>query len=662
VAGIRRNAKAAGGEIVSGPEAARPDDAGQGGPVVVTGAAGTIGRVIRERLADRYPLRLLTHRPADFPSLVVPLEDLAALTEAFAGARAVVHLAAAAQVEDAWDDVLAANIVGVRNVYEAAATAGVPRVVLASSNHVVGGYEVELAPSIYDPTSGLTIADDAQLRPDSLYGVSKAFGEALGRYYVDQRGLSVVCLRIGTVRADDDPAPADVTGMADWLDLTDGQRAERLQATWLSQRDCAELIAAAIDTDERWAVAFGVSDNSRRFWSLEAARDLLGFKPQDGATAPADIQAEPPAAPKGGASPAAAAAPAETRVDAAALRDYVRAAARRAGVPDDQLELLVDSFVEADLRGVGSHGVARIPAYIRAFLRGIVNPAPVMRTVRQTGATMLLDADNGLGMVTGQLAMQAAVELSGEHGIAVVSVRNSNHSGMLATHVLHATAARRIGFFTSNAPAIMAPFGGAEPRLSNGPFAWAIPRRDGRPVIADMAASASARGRIRQIAVQGGTIPLGWALDAEGRETTDALAAMDGVILPMSGPKGSGIAIVNEVLAAVLSGAVLAVDAPRDFLAAGSTVLDSWGAGHLAMAIDPDALVGLAAFEDQLERFLASVTSSAAAAGSAGVLLPGEPEWRNRDRNLRDGLPLPASTLSALDSFAAEIGIERLAR
>jgi LDH2 family malate/lactate/ureidoglycolate dehydrogenase len=643
---------------VSGTGAA-PDAAGPGGPVVVTGAAGIIGRVIRERLADRYPLRLLTHRPADFPSLVVPVEDLDGLTEAFAGARAVVHLAAAVGLEYAWDDLVAANLVGVRNVYEAAATAGVPRVVLASSNHVVGGYEVELAPSIYDPASGLTIADDAPLRPDSLYGVSKAFGEVLGRYYVDQRGLSVVCLRIGTVRPDDDPNPADVTGMAGWLDLTDEQRAERLQATWLSQRDCAELIAAAIDTDERWAVAFGVSDNPRRFWSLESARDLLGFKPLDRATAPG----VPPAvrAPATVAPPPAA-APAETRVAAGVLRAYVRAAARRAGVPDEQLELLVDSFVEADLRGVGSHGVARIPAYVRALMRGIVNPAPVMRAVRRTGATTLLDADNGLGMVTGQLAMRAAVELSGEHGIGVVSVRNSNHSGMLAIHVLHATTARRIGFFTSNAPAIMAPFGGAEPRLSNGPFAWAIPRRDGRPLIADMAASATARGRIRQIAIQGGTIPPGWALDAEGRETTDALAAMDGVILPMSGPKGSGIAIVNEVLAAVLSGAMLAVDTPRDFLAAGSMVLDSWQIGHLAMAIDPDAFAGLAAFEAGLERLVAAVTSSRAASGSAGILLPGEPEWRNRDRNLRDGVPLSASTLTSLDAFAAEIGIERLAR
>jgi LDH2 family malate/lactate/ureidoglycolate dehydrogenase len=345
----------------------------------------------------------------------------------------------------------------------------------------------------------------------------------------------------------------------------------------------------------------------------------------------------------------------------APLRSFVERAGRHAGVPDAHLGLLVDSFVEADLRGVGTHGVARIPAYIRAFLQGIVNPAPNVEIVHQTPAAMLVDADNGLGMVTGQLAMDMAIGLASTLGIGVVSMRNSNHSGMLAVHVVRAAEAGMIGFFTSNGAAIMAPWGGAEPRLSNGPFAWALPRGEGRPpVIVDMAASAAARGKIRQTARTGGQIPAGWALDSDGRPTTDARVAMEGVVLPMAAHKGYGIGFVNEALSAVLSGSALATDTPRGFLADGSTVLDSWRIGHLAMALDPRLFVGADAFGAGMERLVDAVRSARLAADASEILLPGEPEWRRREESLREGVLLPETTVRALDEFALEIGIAGL--
>jgi LDH2 family malate/lactate/ureidoglycolate dehydrogenase len=353
----------------------------------------------------------------------------------------------------------------------------------------------------------------------------------------------------------------------------------------------------------------------------------------------------------------------DVRVPVGALRAFLERTGTHAGVPADQLGLFVDSFIEADMRGVDTHGVARIPAYVRAFLRGIVNPAPTLDVVRRTAATMLVDADNGLGMVTGQLAMDLAIGLASTAGVGVVSVRNSNHSGMLAVHVLRAAAAGKIGFFTSNGAAIMAPWGGAEPRLSNGPFAWSLPRGDGQPpIVVDMAASAAARGKIRQVARNGGAIPAGWALDAEGNPTTDALAAMDGVVLPMAAHKGYGIGLVNEALSAVISGAALAVETPRGFLADGSTVLDSWKIGHLAMAFDPAVFVGEEAFAEGMDRLVASVRPTRLATGFSEILLPGEPEWRRRAESLRDGVPLPEGTIASLDAFAAEIGVPGIDR
>lgn len=353
----------------------------------------------------------------------------------------------------------------------------------------------------------------------------------------------------------------------------------------------------------------------------------------------------------------------DVRVPVAELRAFVERTGVHAGVPDGHMSLLVDSFVEADLRGVGTHGVARIPAYVRAFLQGIVNPAPNLEVIHRSPAAMLVDADNGLGMVTGQLAMDLAIELASSVGVGVVSVRNSNHSGMLAVHVLRAAKARMIGFFTSNGAAIMAPWGGAGPTLSNGPFAWALPRGDGKPpIVVDMASSAAARGKIRQSAITGGQIPAGWALDADGRPTTDARTAMEGVVLPMAGHKGYGIGFVNEALSAVLSGAALAVDTPRGFLADGSTVLDSWRIGHLAIALDPKIFVGADAFAFGLERLVSSVLSTRLAADSSEILLPGEPEWRHREESMRNGVRLPAGTVRALDEFALEIGVARLDR
>jgi LDH2 family malate/lactate/ureidoglycolate dehydrogenase len=351
-----------------------------------------------------------------------------------------------------------------------------------------------------------------------------------------------------------------------------------------------------------------------------------------------------------------------TRLNADAVRRYVREAGERGGVPSSQLDMFVSSFVEADLRGVETHGIARIPAYVRAFLRRIVNPAPTVSVIHDTGAAVHVDGDNGLGMVVGQIAMDQAIERSHEFGVGVVSVRNSNHSGMLATHVQRAVNAGTLGFFASGGVAIMAAFGGAEPVLGNGPFAWGIPRAGDFPIIVDMAASTAARGKIRLLAAEGKPIPEGWAVDAGGRPTTDAKSAMEGVVLPMAGHKGYGIALAVEVISSVLSGSTLAVEAPREFLRDGATVLDAWRIGHFAMALDLDAFAGSGLFMGILDRLVSSVIGSRRADGVSRILLPGQLEWERRTDRLEHGIPVSPIVLSSLDAFANEIGIHPIER
>jgi NAD+ dependent glucose-6-phosphate dehydrogenase len=251
--------------------------------VLVTGAEGVIGTAVREHLGPRYELTSLTLTPQDFPSHVADVADLDAIRPAFEGVDAVVHLAASAGLETPWADVLHNNIVGTYNVFEAARQAGVERVVFASSNHVIGMYELEGAPSLYDVHDERTYDHTAEIRPDSLYGVSKAYGEALGRMYVERHGLRVFCLRIGAVRANDDPTAPTANPL---IDLDAEGRRNRLRAVWLSKRDCAELIAACLEVEDvSWAVVYGVSGNPRRFWDLDHARELLGWEPQDSAPA-----------------------------------------------------------------------------------------------------------------------------------------------------------------------------------------------------------------------------------------------------------------------------------------------------------------------------------------------------------------------------------------
>lgn len=347
--------------------------------------------------------------------------------------------------------------------------------------------------------------------------------------------------------------------------------------------------------------------------------------------------------------------------DAGALRDLVDRAAACTGMPPDHRELFVAGLVEADLRGISSHGIVRLPAYVRAFGAGVVAAAPDVTVVSERGAVSLLDAGNGIGVVVGQLAMRRAVEQARQHGIGAVGVRNSNHAGMLAVHVMQATDAGMVGYFTSNGPAIMPPTGGRTAMLGNGPFAYAFPTDGAEPLVLDMACSAIARGKIRLAAANGDEIPLGWALDPDGEPTRDAKAAMAGVVLPMAGYKGYALAFVNELLAAALTGAAFAADMPREFLREGSTMLDRWSCGHLAIAIDAETFGGGAAVRASASRLI-DLMHAAERAGDDEILVPGEPEQRTRARRVADGVPLSASTVRALAGLAEELGIAPLLR
>lgn len=244
--------------------------------VLVTGMAGQIGGIIRRRLGDMYELIGIDHVGVEgVPVRVADIADLEAIKPAFEGVDVVVHLGADPSPRASWDSVLRNNIIGTRNVYEAARLAGVKRIVFASSNHVVGNYPLRQDPykAIYAGRLGEVrrpfppLTTDL-IRPDSYYGVSKSFGESLGSYFHEEYGVSVICLRIGWVMTPDEPSfsPAALS-------------------LWLSHRDAAQLIQRSIDAPASvgFAIVNGESDNLLSIWDIETTRQILGYAPQDAA-------------------------------------------------------------------------------------------------------------------------------------------------------------------------------------------------------------------------------------------------------------------------------------------------------------------------------------------------------------------------------------------
>lgn len=238
-------------------------------PVLLTGSEGRVGRAIVERLAEEYEWRLLDReppaeeRPGEF--VVCDIADHDDVREAMEGVGAVIHLAGDPRPEAPWDSVLRNNIDGTHTVLEAAVDAGVEKFVFASSNHAVGAYETaERTPDIYRPDDAFLLDGEELPRPGNRYGVSKATGELLGRFFHDEHGLSVACVRIGNLT--EGHPPRDY---------------ERGQAMWLSHRDCAHLFDRCLEADYDYEIVYGISDNDRKYYSIDRAREVLGYDPRD---------------------------------------------------------------------------------------------------------------------------------------------------------------------------------------------------------------------------------------------------------------------------------------------------------------------------------------------------------------------------------------------
>jgi L-2-hydroxycarboxylate dehydrogenase (NAD+) len=325
------------------------------------------------------------------------------------------------------------------------------------------------------------------------------------------------------------------------------------------------------------------------------------------------------------------------------------------GLPGQDAARVAECLLEADLRGLASHGVSRIPIYTRRLRLKLVNPKPDPKLTPLAQAAAHLDGDNGMGFVVASRSMAEAIERARTYGIGMVMANNSNHFGMAASYLLQALGAGMAAIVFTNASPAMPIWGGRTPFLGTSPVAMAVPGGE-VPLVLDMATSVAARGKIRRAAQRKEMIPPGWALDAEGRPTTDAQAAYEGVVLPLGGPKGSGLSLLMEALAGVISGAAF-----------GGGVKDQYNdfetpqnVGHMFIAMRPELFIGQEAYKLRMNDLLARAKASPLAEGFDEILMPGEGEQRRAERGRRDGFELSAADIAMLRKEAASVGASPL--
>lgn len=314
------------------------------------------------------------------------------------------------------------------------------------------------------------------------------------------------------------------------------------------------------------------------------------------------------------------------------------------GVPAADARVATRILLYADLRGVGSHGIQRLLMYVPRIRKGLINPTPAIEVENVSPVMSLVHGDDGLGQVVAERGTREAVRLAKEWGLGLVGCRDSNHFGAVAPFAQMACDERLIAIVATNAFPTMAPWGGGKNVVGNNPFAVGVPCEDAPPFILDMALSVSSRGRMRDMAKQRQRIPEGWALDANGRPTTDPLEALKGFVLPIGGHKGYGLALAIDIIAGVMTGAGVA-DGVK-------SLLQQWDepqhVGHVMCVIDPVRFMPWSRFAERMKDLRETMRAVPALDPAAPVVIPGEPEARIAEQRRLEGIPVPEGTFELL--------------
>ncbi len=346
------------------------------------------------------------------------------------------------------------------------------------------------------------------------------------------------------------------------------------------------------------------------------------------------------------------------QIPAATLRAFAERALVAAGVPAPDATEIATLMVEADLVGADAHGILRLPQYIRRLEAGGFNRTPTI-VVHKTGpATALVDGDNGMGHLVMARAANTAVELAKTCGVGWVGVRNSNHAGAASLYAAMPVAHGMVGIYSAVASANhMAPWGGTDLLLGTNPLAIGIPVGDADPVVLDIATTVVSYGTIKNYVLQGKDMPEGWMIDrATGAPLTDSKRSLEGVLLPIGGYKGAGLAMVLGLLAGTLNGAAVGRDVV-DFNADDTTPANT---GQFIIALDVARFIDPAVFAKGVVAHLAELRASARLPGVETIRLPGDERAKRRARRVRDGVPINPALAAVLAKLSDRFAIAPL--
>jgi LDH2 family malate/lactate/ureidoglycolate dehydrogenase len=341
------------------------------------------------------------------------------------------------------------------------------------------------------------------------------------------------------------------------------------------------------------------------------------------------------------------------RFAAADLGRLATSVLEKVGVSHENAEIVSESMLVANLRGVDTHGITRLSIYVEKLRLGLVDGVTTGAVVSEGGNVAVYDGQNGLGPVVGTKAMKLAIE-KGEAGAGFVTVRNSSFYGTAAYYAMMALPLDMIGISMTNCPPIMAPWGGRKGFLGTNPLAIAVPAGEEKPFVLDMATSIIAKGAIHLAAKKGESIPVAWALDKDGAPTTDAKAALEGVVLPLGGHKGFGLAMAIDILSGILAGGPFGPHIGELY----NNPTTPQRVGHFFGAIKIDSFRPVVEFKADVDQMIREVKEQPLAKGFAKIMVAGEPEFNTEKDRRANGIPLNQVVIDELAKLASTVGVK----
>jgi LDH2 family malate/lactate/ureidoglycolate dehydrogenase len=335
------------------------------------------------------------------------------------------------------------------------------------------------------------------------------------------------------------------------------------------------------------------------------------------------------------------------------LSAFIASVLERLEVTPDDAAIVADCMVFAHLRGFDTHGLPCLAGYVESLEQGRIKARPQLGIERPMPFSVRVDADNGLGHIAARRAMQLAVESAASVGVGAAAIRRSNHFGAASCYAMLALPADCIGIVTSNAAAAAAPFGALDQFLGTNPLSVAVPTLSTPPFVIDMATTEGSRKKVRQALKQGVPLPAGWAVDKDGNPTTDPQAALDGVMLPFGGMKGSAVTLLLDILSGVLTGAefggrVLSVMTNQE---------RESGNGNFMLVLKVDAFLPAAEFKARMDEELARLRALKPVKGVSEVIYPGYKEHFTETVRREQGIPLPAGAVEEARQIGERLGV-----